>query len=316
MLSFPPTQWIRWRQPVIGMPTTPRILAPGQLLVVTHLGQVLVFDAHRGTVIGTPLDLVAGVDPTDSERGLADCRPAGRGARSPPHRRSPRRRPSSCSGCGSPTPRHPILVGLRYRPGQTPLLTREWTSDAVGGGPACQPGVLGRRGDGVRQRPRRPAMGAQRRRRQGQVVGAAGLPGADSTLGLTRRADRGGRRSGRKADRRSRTRATTARCDGPATTSRRCRHRANPAPTSPTPSCATATGEDAGQALLVFDPADGRTLNTYPLPRATGLARRRRRSATTAASSPPPATVWCTASHPPERLSASIGATAARGTVA
>ena len=30
MLSFPPTQWIRWRQPVIGMPTTPRILAPGQ----------------------------------------------------------------------------------------------------------------------------------------------------------------------------------------------------------------------------------------------------------------------------------------------
>ena len=26
MLSFPPTQWIRWRQPVIGMPTTPRIL--------------------------------------------------------------------------------------------------------------------------------------------------------------------------------------------------------------------------------------------------------------------------------------------------
>ena len=56
------------------MPTTPRILAPGQLLVVTHLGQVLVFDAHRGTVIGTPLDLVAGVDPTDSERGLADCR--------------------------------------------------------------------------------------------------------------------------------------------------------------------------------------------------------------------------------------------------
>ena len=50
MLSFPPTQWIRWRQPVIGMPTTPRFLAPNQLLVVTHLGQVLVFDAHRGDV--------------------------------------------------------------------------------------------------------------------------------------------------------------------------------------------------------------------------------------------------------------------------
>jgi hypothetical protein len=73
MMSFPPTQWVRWRQPVIGMPTTPRILAPGHLLVVTHLGQVLLFDAQRGTVMGTPLDLVAGINPTDSQRGLADC---------------------------------------------------------------------------------------------------------------------------------------------------------------------------------------------------------------------------------------------------
>ena len=32
---------------------------------------------------------------------------------------------------------------------------------------------------------------------------------------------------------------------------------------------------DNGQALLVFDPADGRTVNTYPLPNAGGLARRR-----------------------------------------
>lgn len=76
MLSFPPTQWIRWRQPVIGMPTTARILAPGQLLVVTHLGQVLLFDAHRGTVMGNPLDLVEGVNPTDAQRGLTDCPPA------------------------------------------------------------------------------------------------------------------------------------------------------------------------------------------------------------------------------------------------
>ena len=73
MMSFPLTQWFRWRRPVIGMPTTPRILAPGNLLVVTHLGQVLLFDAtrHRDR---HPLDLVAGVDPTDSQRGLADCR--------------------------------------------------------------------------------------------------------------------------------------------------------------------------------------------------------------------------------------------------
>src|ERR1700744_1729287 len=50
-LSFPVTQWTRWRQPVIGMPTTPRFLASGQLLVSTRLGQVLVFDSHRGQVV-------------------------------------------------------------------------------------------------------------------------------------------------------------------------------------------------------------------------------------------------------------------------
>ena len=68
-----PTQWIRWRNPVIGLPQTPRLLSAGELLVVTHLGQVLVYDAHRGNVVGTALDLVEGVDPTDSQRGLADC---------------------------------------------------------------------------------------------------------------------------------------------------------------------------------------------------------------------------------------------------
>ena len=52
IVSFPPTQWIRWRRPVMGMPSTPRILDHGQLLVVTHLGQVQVFDSHRGTVVG------------------------------------------------------------------------------------------------------------------------------------------------------------------------------------------------------------------------------------------------------------------------
>ena len=86
MMSFPPTQWFRWRRPVIGMPTTPRILAPDHLLVVTHLGQVLLFNAHRGTVIGTPLDLVAGVNPTDSSAaspiaGWTAALPGRRGAR-------------------------------------------------------------------------------------------------------------------------------------------------------------------------------------------------------------------------------------------
>src|SRR4051795_4367070 len=138
MLSFPPTQWIRWRKPVIGMPTTPRILAPGQLLVVTHLGQVLVFDAHKGIVVGT-LDLVGGVNPTDSIRGLADCQPARRGC---PVAAAPAF--SSATGIAvtslwEPNAAAPILVGLRYRAGQTPLITREWSTDAVGQGAISSP---------------------------------------------------------------------------------------------------------------------------------------------------------------------------------
>ncbi|WP_163768852.1 PQQ-binding-like beta-propeller repeat protein [Mycolicibacterium parafortuitum] len=137
--SFPPTQWVRWRRPVIGLPLTARMVAPGQLLSVTHLGQVLVFDAHRGTVSGTSLDLVDGVDPRDSERGLADCRlarPECPVAAAPAF--------SEATGMivmslWEPGAEKPVLVGLRYQQGQTPLLTREWTSDAVGGGPLASP---------------------------------------------------------------------------------------------------------------------------------------------------------------------------------
>lgn len=139
VMSYPSTQWVRWRRPVIGMPMTARLLAPGHLLVVTHLGQVLVFDAHRGTVTGTSLDLVAGLDPTDSERGLGDCQ---RGGPECPVAAAPAY--SGATGMvvltlWEPGADKPVLVGLRYRQGQTPQFTREWTSDAVGGGPLASP---------------------------------------------------------------------------------------------------------------------------------------------------------------------------------
>lgn len=139
VLSFPPTQWIRWRRPVIGMPMTMRIVSPGSLLVVTHLGQVLVFDAHRGTVTGTSLDLVAGVDPTDSERGLDDCqaaRPECPVAAAPAFSEQA---DIVVVSLWEPGADMPVLVALKYRPGRTPLLTREWTSEAVGDGPLASP---------------------------------------------------------------------------------------------------------------------------------------------------------------------------------
>jgi len=138
-LSFPVTQWTRWRQPVIGMPTTPRFLGHGQLLVTTHLGQVLVFDSHRGEVVGSPLDLVEGVDPTDATRGLADCAPALQGC---PVAAAPAFSPASgmvVMGIWQPGAPAAGLVGLNYHPGQNPLLVREWTSDAVGDGVIASP---------------------------------------------------------------------------------------------------------------------------------------------------------------------------------
>lgn len=101
IISFPPTQWTRWRQPVIGMPSTPRFLGHGRLLVSTHLGQLLVFDTRRGMVVGSPVDLVDGIDPTDATRGLADCAPARPAARSRPPLRSRRSTARWWSASGS-----------------------------------------------------------------------------------------------------------------------------------------------------------------------------------------------------------------------
>jgi outer membrane protein assembly factor BamB len=266
MISFPPTQWIRWRPPVIGMPTTPRILAPGHLLVVTHLGQVLLFDAQKGVVDGSPLDLVAGVDPKDSERGLADCGPAR--ARCPVSAAPAFAEQTGIVvlGLWEPDTEAPVRFGLRYRPGQNPVLTREWTSDAVGGGPLASP-VLSADGATVYVNGRDEHLWAINAADgepkwsvplgylaqtppsvspDGLIV-AGGGPGA-KLIGINDAGDRG--------------EVVWTRDDvEPLTTSSRSG-----------PHVAYAVGRDGenGQALLVFDPADGRTVNRYPLPNAGG----------------------------------------------
>jgi len=266
MLSFPPTQWIRWRQPVIGMPTTPRILSPGQLLVVTHLGQVLVFDAHKGVVVGSPVDLVDGVDPKDPQRGLDDCGQARRGC---PVAAAPAFASASgfvVLGLWEPDADAPVLVSLRYHPGQDPLLTRDWTSDAVGGGPMASP-VMSADGSTVYVNGRDEHLWAINSADgtpkwsvplhylaqtppsvspDGLIV-AGGGPGA-KLVGVKDAGDHGD--------------VVWTRDDvAPLSTS--SQSGAHVAYT------VTRDGED-GQALLVFDPADGRTVNTYPLPNATG----------------------------------------------
>lgn len=267
MLSFPPTQWIRWRKPVIGMPTTPRILDPGHLLVVTHLGQVLVFDAHQGRVVGTPLDLVAGVDPTDSQRGLPDCRLAR--PRCPVAAAAAFSAPTGMVvlGLWEPNAEAPILVGLRYRAGQSPILTQEWTSDAVGGGPLASP-VLSADGATIYVNGRDEQLWALNSADgkpkwsvpleylaqtppsvapDGLIV-AGGGPGA-KLVGIKDGGDRG-EVVWTRDDVESLSTSSRAGADVAYTIAR--------------------DGEN-GQALVVFDPADGHTINSYPLPDATGF---------------------------------------------
>jgi outer membrane protein assembly factor BamB len=264
ILAFPLTQWIRWRNPVIGLPQTPRLLSPGELLVVTHLGQVLVYDAHRGTVVGTPLDLVEGVDPKDSQRGLADCQLGRAGC---PVAAAPAFSAATdivVTSLWQPNAPAPELVGLRYRPGQTPLLSRDWTSTAVGGGPLNSPVlsadgttvyVNGRDGhlwalnttDGTPKwsvpldfQPQTPPSVSP----DGLIVSGGG-PGT-KLVALKDGGDRG--------------EVAWTRDD------------VQPLSTSSLagPAAYTVARAGDGMALLVFDPADGHTLNSYPLPGATG----------------------------------------------
>jgi outer membrane protein assembly factor BamB len=266
MMSFPLTQWIRWRQPVIGMPTTPRILAAGQLLVVTHLGQVLVFDAHRGSVEGTPLDLVAGLDPTDSQRGLADCRLA----RSPcPVPAAPAFAPTTGTvvvGLWEPNAEAPILVGLRYHAGQRPLLTKEWTSDAVGGGPLASP-VLSADGSTVYVNGRDEKLWALssadgKPKWSLPLDYLAQTPPSVSPDGLVVAGGGPGAKLVAIRDSGDHGEVVWTRDDvAPLTTSSRAG--------AGTGYTVVPDGDD-GQALLVFDPADGHTIDSYPLPEATG----------------------------------------------
>jgi outer membrane protein assembly factor BamB len=270
MLSFPPTQWIRWRAPVIGMPSTPRILGNGQLLVVTHLGQVLAFDAHRGTVVGSPLDLVDGIDPTDFNRGLPDCAAALPGC---PVASAPAFAASSATvvvGIWQPGAQAAGLVGLKYHPGGTPLLTQEWTNDAVSAGVLASP-VLSADGSTVYVNSRDQrlwALNAADGKTKWSVPLSflAQTPPAVSPDGLIV--------SGGGPD----THLVAFQDHGNHAEQVWRRDDVSPLSTSSLAGGAVAytvvagtTVGPAGLSLMVFDPADGHTVNSYPLPEATGF---------------------------------------------
>ncbi|WP_301148657.1 PQQ-binding-like beta-propeller repeat protein [Mycobacterium simiae] len=269
-LSFPVTQWTRWRQPVIGMPSTPRFLGGSQLLVTTHLGQVLVFDAHRGMVVGSPLDLVDGVDPTDATRGLADCAPARQGcpvAAAPAY--------STASGIavlGLWQPGAPAagLVGLKYHRGQTPLITHEWTSGAIGSGVIASP-VLSADGATVYVNGRDQrlwALSATDGKPKWSVpLGfLAQTPPAVTPQGLIVAGGGPDTRLAAFKDAGDHADQVWRRDDVTPLSSSALAGGAVGYVVTPGP----ARDGAAGMSLLVFDPGNGHTLGSYPLPEATG----------------------------------------------
>ena len=242
---------------------TTRILSPGSLLVVTHLGQVLVFDAHRGTVTGTTLDLVAGVDPTNSQRGLDDCRPARPEC---PVAAAPAF--SEATGIvvltlWEPGADKPVLVGLRYRPGQTPLLSREWTSDAVGRGPLASP-VLSADGSTVYVNGRDEQLWALNsddgtKKWSVPLNYLAQTPPSVTPDGLIIAGGGPGARLMALRDTAGQGEKVWQRDD------------TSPLSTSSLAGMGyTVVRDGDGMALVVFDLGDGHTVNRYPLPGATG----------------------------------------------
>jgi outer membrane protein assembly factor BamB len=252
------------------MPSTPRILGNGHVLVVTHLGQVQVFDGHRGTVVGNSVDLVDNIDPSDFTRGLDDCGPAKEGC---PVAAAPAFGKDSgliVIGLWEPGAPTPILVGLKYHPGQNPLLTREWTSNAVAAGVQASP-VMSSDGSTIYINGRDERLWALHAAdgkpkwsvplkflaqtppsvTPGGLVVAGGGP--DTRLVAFKDAGDHAQEVWRRND------------VSPLSTSSLAGSGVGYAVVTGGP------GEGArGMALLVFDPGSGRSLNSYPLPEATG----------------------------------------------
>ncbi len=268
MISYPPTQWVRWRTNVIGMPTTARFLDGGQLLVVTHLGQVLVFDSHRGVVSGSPVDLVGGVDPTDPTRGLTDCAQSLPGC---PIAAAPAFSATSrvvVIGVWQPGAAASTLTALRYQPGQTPLLSRLWTSEAVSAG-VLGPPVFSADGATVYVNGRDRQLWALNAE-DGSVKWSAPLdfqpltPPSVAPGGLIIAGGGPQTRLVGLRDAGNRAEAEWRRDDmTPLTTSSQAGDQVAYTVIAPAPD---------ELSLLVFNPADGgRTLNSYPLPQAGGF---------------------------------------------
>ena len=137
----------RWRTPVIGTPISAQFTGDGNLLFVTHRGQVNVLSRQTGNNVTPPFDLIPPPDPLEFPNlpralddvdldkcfaGTADCPVANT--------------PAIDLDSGnfyltfwSPGAQRASLVALRYVSGDDARIEQLWTADILAGGSASSP---------------------------------------------------------------------------------------------------------------------------------------------------------------------------------
>jgi outer membrane protein assembly factor BamB len=136
MAAFAQNDSVKWSDPVLGTPIGSALTSDGNLLVVTHLGQIEVVNSINGDIVSPPVELVPVADRADATHGLDDC--ASRGPQCPVTSQ-----PAYDPGSGRfvfsfwpPGAPAAQLVGMRYDAADKTLRV-QWRA------PAAHPGPLG-----------------------------------------------------------------------------------------------------------------------------------------------------------------------------
>ncbi|CAM3116762.1 PQQ-binding-like beta-propeller repeat protein [Prescottella defluvii] len=274
MTSFDQRGQLRWRTPVSGTPRSAQFTGDGNLLFVTHLGQVNVLDPQTGFTVAPSYDLIppasytqgANIEPVPNDQGLDGCLAGG----------------PQCPVAGTPaidpgtgrvvfTFWRPFaaqadLVAMRYTGGENPRLVEDWSTSTLPGGPAGGP-ALSADGktvyandnaghlwavDAETGEPRwshdlgYPALGTPSTSADGLILPAGGENGR--LLALRDRGDRA----------------------EPVWERNDLLHLGVPAQTAGATGYTVVRDGDTGLALLTFDTGTGDTLDQDTLPGATG----------------------------------------------
>ncbi|MGC0364694.1 outer membrane protein assembly factor BamB [Rhodococcus sp. 27YEA15] len=149
ILSFADTGQLRWRTLTVGTPLSAQFTGDGNLLFVTQLGQVNVLNPQTGAKVVPSFDLVpppsadthSDADLIPDDLGLNDCFLGGSGcvvAGIPAVDLESGRFYFTFTPPGAQTGQ---VVAMKYTGGDSPSITREWSSQAAAGGAVASPSL-------------------------------------------------------------------------------------------------------------------------------------------------------------------------------